>query len=91
MIAEFHRDEAEITVHQSYGNLPELLSGLDAHLIDLAIVPIGTTHPGPSYEFIEILPGRNIVACRTKHPLLRRARPRATDLASYPWIAPLPG
>jgi DNA-binding transcriptional LysR family regulator len=91
MVADFHRDEAEITVHQSYGNLPELVSGLDAQLIDLAIVPIGTTHPGSAYEFIEILPGRNIVACRTGHPLLRRARPRATDLAAYPWIAPLPG
>src|SRR5690606_9917048 len=37
MIAQFHQDEAEITVHQSYGNLPELLSALDAQLIDLAI------------------------------------------------------
>ena len=91
MIAEFHREEPGITVHQSYGNLPELVSALDARLIDLGIVPVGTTHPGPHYEFTEILPGRNVVACRTGHPLLRRARPQASDLAAYPWIAPLPG
>ena len=91
MIAQFHQEEAGITVNQSYGNLPELVSGLDAQLIDLAIVPVGTTHPGAAYEFIDILPGRNIVACRTGHPLLRHARPKATDLAAYPWIAPLPG
>ncbi|ODT71644.1 MAG: LysR family transcriptional regulator [Pelagibacterium sp. SCN 63-23] len=91
MIAQFHQEEAGISVNQSYGNLPELVSGLDAQLIDLAIVPIGTTHPGSAYEFIDILPGRNIVACRSGHPLLRRARPKATDLAAYPWIAPLPG
>jgi DNA-binding transcriptional LysR family regulator len=91
MIAEFHREEPEITVNQSYGNLPELLSALDARLIDLGIVPIGSTHPGPDYEFIEILPGRNIVASRVGHPLLRKSRPQATDLAAYPWIAPLPG
>ena len=91
MIAQFHRDEPEITVHQSYGNLPELVSALDARLIDLGIVPIGSTHPGASYEFVNILPGRNIVACRTGHPLLRSSRPEAADLAAYPWIAPLPG
>jgi DNA-binding transcriptional LysR family regulator len=91
MIASFHQEEAEITVNQSYGNLPELVSGLDAYLIDLAIAPVGTTHPGTAYEFIDILPGRNVVACRTGHPLMRRTRPRATDLAAFPWIAPLPG
>lgn len=91
MIAQFHRDEPEVTVHQSYGNLPELVSALDSRLIDLGIVPIGSTHPGAAYEFIQILPGRNIVACRTGHPLLRKAQPQAADLAAFPWIAPLPG
>jgi DNA-binding transcriptional LysR family regulator len=91
MIAQFHREEPEVTVHQSYGNLPELMSALDAQLIDLAIVPIGSTPPGPQYEFTELLPGRNIVACRVGHPLLRRQVLQASDLAGYPWIAPLPG
>ncbi len=91
MIAQFHQIEPEITVQQSYGNLPDLLPALDAREIDIGIVPIGSTHPGQAYEFIEILPGRNVVACRTGHPLLRRPRPQATDLAAYPWIAPLPG
>lgn len=91
MIAQFHRDEPEVTVHQSYGNLPELVSALDARLIDLGIVPIGSTHPGAAYDFVQILPGRNIVACRTGHPLLRQAQPQAADLAAFPWIAPLPG
>ncbi len=90
MIAQFHLEEPEVRVHQSYGNLPELVSGLDAGLIDLGIVPIGSTHPGSHYDFTELLPGRNIVACRVGHPLLRRPRPQASDLAAYPWIAPLP-
>jgi len=91
MIAQFHREEAEVTVHQSYGNLPELVSALDARLIDMGIVPIGSTHPGSQYDFTELLPGHNIVACRVGHPLLRRRLPKASDLAAYPWIAPLPG
>jgi len=91
MIAQFHQEEPEITVHQSYGNLPDLVSALDARLIDLGIVPVGSAHPGSAYEFIEILPGRNVVACRADHPLLRLPRALASDLAAYPWIAPLPG
>src|SRR5215217_2783283 len=46
MIAQFHQEEPEITVHQSYGNLPDLVSALDARLIDLGIVPVGSAHPG---------------------------------------------
>lgn len=91
MIAEFHRDEPEVTVHQSYGNLPDLVQALDARAIDLGIVPIGSTHPGTQYDFTELLPGRNVVACRMGHPLLRRRPPETADLAVYPWIAPLPG
>lgn len=91
MLAEFHREEPGITIQQSYGNLPELVSGLNAGLIDLGIVPIGSTHPGSQFEFTELLPGRNVVACRVGHPLLRRRLPKALDLSAYPWIAPLPG
>ena len=35
MIAQFHQEEPEITVQQSYGNLPDLVSALDARLIDI--------------------------------------------------------
>lgn len=91
MIAEFHREEPEVTVQQSYGNLPELVSSLNAGLIDLGIVPVGSTHPGAQFDFTELLPGRNVVACRVGHPLLRRRLPKAIDLSAYPWIAPLPG
>ncbi|OYW96977.1 MAG: hypothetical protein B7Z15_23990 [Rhizobiales bacterium 32-66-8] len=68
-----------------------MVSAFDARLIYIVFVPFGSAHPGPAYEFIEILPGRNVVAFRTGHPLLRRPHPQATDLAAYPWIAPLPG
>ncbi|SFZ86869.1 DNA-binding transcriptional regulator, LysR family [Devosia enhydra] len=91
MLAEFHREEPEVSVQQSYGNLPDLVSGLSAGLIDLGIVPVGSTHPGPQFEFTELLRGRNIVACRVGHPLLRRRLLKANDLSAYPWIAPLPG
>ena len=91
MIAEFQNVEPDVTVQQSYGNLPDLTAALEDDLIDLAIVPMGALEAPPGFEFTEILPGRNVVSCRTGHPLLRKLRLQISDLSDYPWVAPLPG
>ncbi len=91
MIADFQNTEPDISVHQSYGNLPELSAALDSDQIDIGIVPMGLFDAAPGFEFTEILPGRNIVACRAGHPLLRKPRLQTSDLIDYPWVAPLPG
>lgn len=91
MVADFQNLEPDVTVQQSYGNLPDLSGALENDLIDLAIVPIGGLDAAPGFEFTEILPGRNIVSCRPGHPLLRKRRLQISDLGDYPWVAPLPG
>ncbi len=91
MIADFQNLEPDVAVQQSYGNLPDLTSALEDDRIDVGIVPMGLLNPGPGLEFTEILPGRNVVACRVGHPLLRKHRLQTSDLTDYPWVAPLPG
>lgn len=91
MIADFQNREPDITVQQSYGNYADLAAALKADQVDLGIVPLGLTEVDPNYVFTEILPGRNIVACRVGHPLLRKPRLVTSDLVDYPWVAPLPG
>jgi DNA-binding transcriptional LysR family regulator len=91
MVAEFQNLEPDVTVQQSYGNLPDLSAALENDLIDLAIVPMGALEAGPGLEFTEILPGRNVVSCRPGHPLLRKRRLQISDLIDFPWVAPLPG
>jgi DNA-binding transcriptional LysR family regulator len=91
MIAEFQNLEPDIAVSQSYGNLPELSEALAADQIDIGIVPLGLLDAAAGFEFTEILPARNVVACRVGHPLLRKRRLAMSDLSDYPWIAPLPG
>ncbi|KTQ97009.1 LysR family transcriptional regulator [Aureimonas ureilytica] len=91
MIATFQNTESEITFEQSYLNLPEIVAALQGKQIDLGIVPIGTLDLGPSFDFTEILPGRNVVTCRPDHPLLLKRRLQAQDFVTYPWVAPLPG
>ncbi|MFN6977944.1 MAG: substrate-binding domain-containing protein, partial [Gemmobacter sp.] len=91
MIAEFQNEEPDVSVQQGYGNLPEMQAALEAGELDLAIVPMAQREAPRGFEFLEILPGRNIVACRPVHPLMRKRRLQVTDLAEYPWVAPLPG
>lgn len=91
MIGEFLKQEPEVTVQQSYMNLPEIRAALEAGQIDLGIVPVGEMDLGRAFVFTEILPGRNIVACRPGHPLMRKRPLEAPDLTRHPWVAPLPG
>jgi len=91
MIGELQVREPDIRVDQSYGNVPELQAGIRSNQLDLAICPLGVVDAGAGLDFTEILPGRNIVACRSAHPLLKKRRISSQDLLETPWIAPLPG
>ena len=91
MIGEFQKLEPEVTIEQSYMNLSEASAALKAGQIDLGIVPVGESELSSEFKFHEILPGRNIVACRVGHPLLRKRPFQTRDLTRYPWVGPLPG
>ncbi|MBQ2263128.1 MAG: LysR family transcriptional regulator [Loktanella sp.] len=91
MLGQFQVSQPDISIDQSYGNLPELQAGLRSGQLDLAICPLGVVEPGSELAFTEILPGRNVIAARARHPLFRKKSITARDLLHYPWIAPLPG
>jgi DNA-binding transcriptional LysR family regulator len=91
MVAAFQTREPDVSVEQAYGHAPDLKRALEGGQIDLAVVPLGHEDTGGGFDFTPILPGRNIVAARTGHPLLRKRRLRPEDLAAFPWVAPLPG
>ena len=57
---------------------PDLRAAINADRIDLAICPIDILDEGSGLVFQEVLPGRNIVACRATHPLLCGAGHRAS-------------
>jgi DNA-binding transcriptional LysR family regulator len=91
VIASFHNAHPDVRVDQSYGYVSELQAELHAGRIDLAVCPIDILDEGSGLTFKEILPGRNVVACRATHPLLARRKLKTTDLLDFPWIAPPPG
>lgn len=91
MVAGFGEKRPEVAVSQSYGYLDELRALLDTDRIDVAVCPIDVLGEGSGLVFRELLPGRNVVACRGTHPLLLKRQPKGCDLLDFPWIAPPPG
>ena len=91
MIAAFQNASPEVRVEQSYGYLPELMAAINADRIDLAICPIDVMDEGSGMHFQEVLPGRNVIACRSTHPLMLKRKLDPAEVLDYPWIAPPPG
>lgn len=89
--AKFQNAFPDVRVEQSYGYLSDLQAGVRADRLDLAICPMDILDEGSGLVFTEILPGRNVVACRITHPLLLKRKLKTTDLLDFPWIAPPPG
>ncbi|MEM7043232.1 MAG: LysR family transcriptional regulator [Pseudomonadota bacterium] len=88
MIAAFQGENPNIRIDQSYGYPMELIGKLEEGALDLAIVPMRSTSVPEGFDFDQILPGRNVIACRVGHPLLKRGSVKLSDIALYPWIAP---
>ncbi len=88
VIAEFQAEYPNIRIDQSYGYPTELLSQLSAETLDLAILPMRPADVSDEYEFRQILPGRNVIACRVGHPLARKKEVKLEDITEFSWIAP---
>lgn len=88
VIAEFQAEHPNIRIDQSYGYPTELLSKLSSEALDVAILPIRPADVSAEFEFHQILPGRNVIACRVGHPLARKKEVKLEDITRYSWIAP---
>ncbi len=88
VLAEFQADHPNIRIDQSYGYPTELLSKLSGETLDVAILPMRPADVSEEYQFRQILPGRNVIACRAGHPLARKKEVKLEDIAEYSWIAP---
>jgi DNA-binding transcriptional LysR family regulator len=88
LIAEFQQNHPQVRIEQSYGYAPKLMHQLEAGTLDVAICPMNPAAVAPGFLFVPVLPGRNVIACSSQHPLLRKGSLRLVDIAPYPWIAP---
>lgn len=90
ILAAFQTDYPDVQISQGYGYSGEVLAGLVNGTLDLGIVPIRAADVPDGIEAHQILPGRNVIACRVGHPLARKSTLRVSEIAQYPWIAPPP-
>ena len=88
MIAGFQQANPNVRVDQSYGYADTLIRDVQSGALDLALCPLPPSAVPEGLMFEEILQGRNVIACRVGHPLVRKQTLRLSDIAPYPWIAP---
>lgn len=88
MIAEFQRQHPDIRVDQSYGYSGDLAEMVASDRLDLAVCPLRAEAVPDRLAFQQVLPGLNVIACRTGHPLMRRTLLKPRDIADFSWIAP---
>ena len=88
MLAAFQYQRPDVRIDQVYGYMNELLPKLQDDTLDLAILPLRASSIPDGFAFEQILPGRNVIACRAGHPLTRGGPVKLADVARYPWIAP---
>jgi DNA-binding transcriptional LysR family regulator len=88
MLAAFQFERPDVRIDQVYGYMNDLIPRLKDGSLDLAILPMRAASIPEGFEFEQILPGRNVIACRAGHPLVRRGSVKLADIGQYPWIAP---
>ena len=88
MIAAFQMQNPEVRIEQSYGYAPDLTDRIRNGTLDIAICPLRAADLPRGVQFAPILPGRNVIACRDRHPLAQAHSVTEDDLLNYPWIAP---
>lgn len=87
-IADFQTRHPDVQIAQSYGYLDQLSVSLRNGTLDMAIVPLHHGNVPADMTFVPLLQGRNVIAARAGHPLMRRNTITLADLDPYPWIAP---
>lgn len=90
VLASFQSRSPEIRIDQGYGYAPEIIAKLINGTLDVGIVPMRSAEVEDGLQAHQIMPGKNVIACRVGHPLARKSSLALEEIASQPWIAPPP-
>lgn len=89
LLALFHERHPGIEVHLSQGNARQMLDKLLAAELDLAVLPLGETHP--EIETVAIARERLVLIAPPSHRLARRERVTLGELAEDNFVDFEPG
>lgn len=88
LLAAFQSADGGVRIDQSYGFPADLLAQLNDGGLDLAVMPLRENSVPEHFTFRQILPARNVIACRSDHPLAQKTPIRLSDILGYSWLAP---
>ncbi|MEL7106482.1 MAG: LysR family transcriptional regulator [Pseudomonadota bacterium] len=88
MLATFQSEYPDIRIDQSYGYAQDVLGQVATGTLDMGIVPVRQVDVPDGVTATQILKGRNVIAGRVGHPIMRQPAIKPGDIAKYPWIAP---
>ncbi|NVO25580.1 LysR family transcriptional regulator [Donghicola mangrovi] len=88
MLADFQERADGVQFDQSYGYLDSLLGNLRNKTLDMAILPLRDDQTPMDCDFRPLIPGRNVIACRSGHPLARKGPITLKEIDAYSWVAP---
>ena len=90
ILASFKSEYPDIHINQNYGYANDVLTQLANETLDVGIVPVRPSEVPSHLQAHQILPGRNVIACRVDHPLARKSSVKLSEIVQYSWIAPPP-
>lgn len=90
-LARFRALHPKVSFEITYGYSSDLREAVRSGDADIAIYPVGVGDVVEDLTFTPIIDGRNVIACRSGHPILRLAFPRPLALLDYGWVSPPAG
>lgn len=88
MFADFQDQFSGAQFDQTYGYFDSLVSKLRNRMLDMAILPLRADQIPMDCDFQPLMPGRNVIACRKGHPLVRKGPITLQEIESYSWVSP---
>ncbi|MEM7288906.1 MAG: LysR family transcriptional regulator [Pseudomonadota bacterium] len=88
LLIQFSERNPDATFDVAFGYGDILYDKVRNGQADLAFVPHRTNKNGGDLLFTPLRRGKNVVACRSGHPILQLAFPRPLALLDYGWIMP---
>lgn len=88
LLTQFSKRNPDAMFDVAFGYGDVLYDNVRSGLADLAFVPQRTNENDENLLFTPLRRGKNVVACRTGHPILQLAFPRPLALLDYGWIMP---
>ncbi len=90
-LARFRAMHPKVSFEISYGYSRDLREAVRLGDADIAIYPVGVGDVVDDLTFAPLIDGKNVITCRSGHPILRFTYPRPLALLDYGWVSPPSG